>query len=164
MTRFYFCLLCLIFIAVGCGKTAEEKAVEKKIEEATGGKAKVDLSKKGMKIESESAQGKYSLSTGESVQFPKDFPDDVFVFRPSKVIVAMKMPQGHSITLTTDKEVEEIAETYKEEMESKGWSEQTSMKMGAQTMLVYTKESRMANIAVAEAGDETQINLTVTTN
>jgi hypothetical protein len=165
MAKFYFYLICLIFIiAVGCGKTAEEKAVEKQIEKATGGDAKVDISKKGMKIEGETAEGKYSVSTGESVKIPKDFPDDVFIFSPSKAIAAMKMAQGYSISLKTGKKVEEIAGTYKEEMESRGWSEQTSMKMGPQTMLVYKKESRIANITVAEADDETQINLTVTSN
>ena len=164
MAKFYFCLFCLMFIAAGCGKTADEKAVEKKIEAATGGDAEVDLSKKGMKVTGETAQGKYSLSTGESVQIPKDFPDDVFIYRPSKAIAAMKMAQGYSISLTTGKEVEEVTETYREEMEGKGWSEQTAMNMGAQMVLVYTKESRIANIAIAATGDATRITLTVTTN
>jgi len=53
MARFYLCVFCLILLAAGCGETAEEKAMEKKIEEATGADAEVDLSKKGMTVTGE---------------------------------------------------------------------------------------------------------------
>lgn len=164
MAIFNICLLCLVLIATGCSKTPEEKVIEKRIEEATGADAEVDLSRKGMKISGETEGGEFTVSTGEGTEIPKDFPADVFIYRPSKVMTAMKMPEGQSLALTTKDNGPKIAETYKREMTAKGWSEQASMNMGAQSVLVYEKKERAANITIAPMDGETQITVTVTTN
>jgi len=90
MAIFNICLLCLVLIATGCGKTPEEKVIEKRIEEATGADAEVDLSKKGMKISGETESGEFTVSTGEGTEIPKDFPTDVFIYRPSRVMTAIE--------------------------------------------------------------------------
>ena len=162
MARFYFCVFCLILLAAGCGETVEEKAMEKKIEEATGGDAEVDLSKKGMKVTGETEGGKYTFSTGESIEISKDFPADVLIYRPSKTISSMKIPEGYSVSLTTRYDMPKVTETYKREMKAKGWSEEASMNIGAQSMLAYKKDSRAANIMIAPMDDETRITVTVT--
>ncbi|MCK4605482.1 MAG: hypothetical protein KAU41_12470 [Deltaproteobacteria bacterium] len=163
MTRFLFCLFLSIVFLTGCGERAEEKAMEKKIEKETGAKADVDLSRKGMKITGETDRGKYTLITGEETEIPKDFPDDVFIYRPSKAVMAMKVPDGYSITLTTSDNRSKILSTYREEMNAKGWSEETSMIMGPQSVLVYKKNDRVANISIITSDKALQITVTVTT-
>ncbi len=164
MARFYFCLFCLILFAAGCGETGEEKAMENKIEEATGADAEVDLAKKGMKVTGETEGGKYTVSTGESTEIPEDFPTDVLIYRPSKAIAAMKIPEGYSVSLTTGNDVPTVTKTYNREMKASGWSEETSMNMGTQSIIVYEKESRVANIMIAPMDGETRITVTVTTD
>ncbi|MCP4622342.1 MAG: hypothetical protein GY850_02310 [bacterium] len=164
MAKTCFFLFLLILFAVGCGESVEEKAMEKKIEAATGGEAEVDLSEQGVKITGETEQGKYAYSVGEAIEIPKDFPSDVFIYSPSKAVMAMKMPEGHSVSLTTSNDVAAVTKTYQQEMTAKGWTEATTMNMGGQTMLIYKKENRMANVSIAQADGATQISLTVATD
>ncbi|MBN2468241.1 MAG: hypothetical protein JXD19_08830 [Deltaproteobacteria bacterium] len=159
------CVLVLILLIAGCGKSPEEKAIEKSIEESTGGKADVDISKKGITISGETEEGTYTVTSGEGTEIPKDFPADVFIYHPCKIMSAVNLPGGHSLALATKDDGSTVTEKYKKEMTAKGWSEQTSMNMGGQTMLVYEKEGRGATISIAPAdGGETQISMTVTSN
>jgi hypothetical protein len=163
MTRFFFCVFFSIFLVTGCGERAEEKAIEKKIEKATGAKADVDLSKKEMKITGETEGGKYTVTTGKETEIPKDFPDDVFIYRPSKAIMAMKIPEGYSIALATRDDRSKVLSAYRQKMKAKGWSEETYMSMGPQSVLVYKKNDRAANISIVPSDKTLQINVTVTT-
>ena len=159
-----FILLLVILFAFGCGESVEEKAMEKKIEESSGGKANVDLTEKGMNITGETEKGKYSFSSGESIEIPKEFPADVLVYRPSKAVMAMKMPEGHSVSLITTHDATEVKNAYQQQMKAKGWSEETSMNMNAQAVLMYKKEDRVVNIVIAKADDGTQVSVTVSTD
>jgi hypothetical protein len=163
MSRFSVCLVCVIILVAGCQKAAEEKAMEKQIERATGGDAEVDISRKGMKIEGKTKEGAYTVTTGESTEIPNDFPSDVLIYRSSKAVSAMKIPEGFSLALTTGDDVSKVTEVYKNGMKHKGWSEASAMRMGAQTMLVYEKGDRVSNIMIAPFEQETRISVTVTT-
>lgn len=163
MTKYIICLFCLVFMLAGCGGSSEE-AIERSVEKATGEDADVDLSDEGMKITGKTEEGAFSLSSGEGVEIPKDFPNDVLIYRPSKVNMAMNMPEGQSITMTTSDDSKKVEETYKREMTAKGWSEQASMNMGTQSMLMYEKEDRAANITITPEGGETQITVIVGKN
>jgi len=162
MARFFLFALCLLILAFGCDKSSEEKAMEKEIEKRTGGTADVDLSKNNMKITGETEGGKYSVSSGEGTEIPKGFPDDVFVYRPSKTAMAMEIPEGYSLALTTPDDSSKVLSAYRQEMKAKGWSEETSMKMESQSVLVYEKDERMVNISIVSAGEGIQISMTVT--
>jgi len=161
MKRFYLSLCCLLLLVNGCGDSTEEKVVEKQIEKATGGKADVDLSDKGMKITGESEGEKYSVTTGVATEIPKNFPVDVLIYQPSKAVQAVEVTGGYSLSLTTSDGVEKVAASYKEQMVSKGWAEQVSMNLGGQTMLVYEKESRTASIAIMAMEGETHITVSI---
>lgn len=161
MTRYMICLFCLMFLLVGCGKEVQEAAVEKKIEQATGGDADVDLSDDGMKITGKTEEGEYAITSGEETEIPEDFPSDVFIYRPSKAVMAMKVPDGYSVTLTTQDDKAKVVDAYKDQMQAKGWSEEGSMNMGSHSMLVYEKDGRNANINIIPSDDGVQINVMV---
>jgi len=163
MARYLFCVLCIVLLAVGCGKETQEAAIEKKIEGATGGEAEVDISKGGMKVTGETEEGEYSVTAGEETEIPEDFPSDVFIYSPSKAVMAMRLPEGCSVSLTTRADMADVVDAYKREMEARGWSEEGSMKMGDHSMLVYEKDGRAANVNIIPSDDEVQINLTVST-
>ncbi|MFP3870500.1 MAG: hypothetical protein ACLFVT_06430 [Syntrophobacteria bacterium] len=156
-------LLCMVLLAVGCGQSAEERAMEEQIEKETAADTDVDVSKKGMKVTGETEGGEYTVTTGGKTEIPKNFPADVFIYRPSKAVMAMEIPEGHSIALTTQDDQSKVLSAYKREMTAKGWSEETSMNMGSQSVLVYEKNGRAANISVVPSEKEVQINVTVTT-
>jgi hypothetical protein len=156
-------LLCVVLTAAGCGESAEERIVEKQIEKATGADADVDFSKDGMKVTGKTEEGKFTITTGEKTEIPKDFPTDVFIYRPSKAIMVMKIPEGYSVALTTQDGRSKVVSAYGREMEAKGWSEEASMNMGPQSMLVYQKNERTANISIGSSDQGLQINVMAAT-
>ena len=164
MKRVYLCLCCFLLLLNGCGNSVEEKAVEKKIEKETGAKAEVDLSDQGMKMTGTSEGEKFSVTTGEATEIPKDFPEDVPLYQPGKAVSAVEVAGGYSVTLTTPDAVDKVAANYKAQMTAQGWAEQATMNMGGQTVLVYGKEEgRVVNIAVMPVEGATTITVTVAT-
>lgn len=164
MKRVYLCLCCFLLLLNGCGNSVEEKAVEKKIEKETGAKAEVDLSDQGMKMTGTSEGEKFSVTTGEATEIPKDFPEDVPLYQPARAVSAVVVAGGYSVTLTTPNAVDKVAANYKAQMTAQGWAEQATMNMGGQTVLVYGKEEgRVVNIAVMPAEGATTITVTVAT-
>lgn len=161
MTRCIICLFCLMFLFAGCGKEVQESAMEKKIEQATGGDADVDISDEGMKITGKTEEGEYAITSGDETEIPDDFPSDVFIYRPSTAVMAMKVPEGHSVTLATRDDKDKVVEAYKKEMEAEGWSEEGFVNMGSHTMLAYVKDGRNANINIIPSDDKVQINVIV---
>jgi len=161
MTRFLCLAFCLLLLAAGCGGSADEEAVEREIEAATGGEVEVDLSEGTMEVKGETDEGEYSITAGEETEIPDDFPGDVFIYKPSTAVMSMMVPEGHSLTLTTKDDQAKVMDAYKSEMEKNGWSQEGSMNMGGHMMLVCKKGERMANVSVISADDETQITLTV---
>jgi hypothetical protein len=164
MKRVYLCLCCFLLLLNGCGNSVEEKAVEKKIEKETGAKAEVDLSDQGMKMTGTSEGEKFSVTTGEATEIPKDFPEDVPLYQPASAVSAVVVAGGYSVTLTTPDAVDKVAANYKAQMTAQGWAEQATMNMGGQTVLVYGKEEgRVVNIAVMPVEGATTITVTVAT-
>jgi hypothetical protein len=151
-------VLGMLLLVAGCGKKIEEKIAEKitekAIEHGTDGKAKVDLSKNTMTIETENG----SYSAGTSSKIPDGFPSDIFIFKPSEMIGSMAgTGKGYSIAMKTSKDVASVTEAYKKTMIGNGWKQKAAMDMGAQAMLVYEKEKRTANIVIGQKDNETSI-------
>ncbi len=164
MTKYIVCLSCLILMLAACSRSTEEAAIEKQLERATGADADVDLSNEGMTIRGKTEEGEFSFTTGEGTEVPGDFPTDVLIYRPSKVKAAMNVSEGQSLTLTTGDDRQKVQEAYKREMIAKDWSEQASMNMGNQSMLVYEKDDRVAHVTITPEDAETQITIIVGKN
>ena len=152
-----------MLVLAGCGKTPEQTAIENKIEGSAGVDTRVDLQKDEEAITGET-EGGGTVSSGEGAEIPKDFPADVFIYRPSKIMTAMDMPEGGVLGLTTADDVSAVAAAYKREMTARSWSEQSAVKNGERLMLVYEKEERIANITIGSMGGAAQIMVTVTKN
>ena len=159
MTKYFISLICLVILLPGCSNNMGEKAVENAIEKETGANADVDLSDKGMNIRGETEDGEFSISSGENAKVPDNFPSDILIYKPSKVSTSMNTPQGQSLTLATTDNAQKVLETYKKEMTSKGWAEQTSMTSGSMSMLVYGKEDRTVHVHITPSDDQTAIML-----
>ncbi|MFH2046266.1 MAG: hypothetical protein ABIK92_14080 [Pseudomonadota bacterium] len=164
MPRIIFAVLLSILFIIGCGEKAEEKMIEKQIKKATGSDANVDISDNKINIVSSTKEGKFSMSMGESVEIPKDFPTDIFIYKPSETVAAIKMPEGFSISLKTGNDITKVTASYQKKMKSEGWSEKASMNFSGQQVLVYEKENRNANISIASTEGETNITLTIVKN
>ena len=155
-------ILTILLVLVGCGKKTEEKIAEKIIEKSIGGKADVDIAKGTMNIETE--DGNMSVQTGKSAKIPDKFPTDIFVFKPSDVLMAMELPKGYTISLKTGKDVAAVTSAYKKSMTDKGWKQKAAMDLDGKSMFFYEKEKRVTHVAISHKDGETNIVLTASTN
>jgi len=153
VSRMLVAVACASAMAVlsGCGKSAQEKAVEKNIEAATGKDADVSISQEGMKLSMQVDGGKVDLSSGDQAKLPSDFPKDIPLYSNAKLMVAMKTPNGFSLSFQTDDDPGKVIEEMKKNLTGKSWKEMQFMAMGPQKMAVFQKETR--NVAITAAQD-----------
>jgi hypothetical protein len=152
-------IVCAVALTA-CGKRHDEKAIEKAIEQSSGGKASVDISKG--KFEIKTAEGEFKMSSGEGVQIPADFPKDVYVHEGAKATAAMTLPKGHMLTLETADAVAKVAGAYQSKMEAQGWKQEMAMDNGGTKMFVYKKDKLTAQVTIAGEGDGGKTTISVT--
>lgn len=159
----YFIMFAAIMVMFGCGKKAEEKAVEKMaekaIESSMGGNAEVDMKDNSLRIQTE--EGEMTMTSGDSVKLPADFPKDVFLYKGADLNTAMELPEGFNLMFQTKDDPSKVSEAYLAEMEAKGWSKEMSMDMGGHKMMVFKKDERIVNVSIASQEEMTQIALSI---
>jgi hypothetical protein len=135
--RFCLRLFCLILLLAGCAEKSDEQVIE-------------------------TQPDKYTASIDRLVEIPEDFPADVYIYPRSNAIDASKTAKAYSLTLSTNHEVPRIAETYRRQMMINGWSIEASTISGAESLLAYSKEDRVANVVIGPANGKVHIKVTVT--
>lgn len=159
----YFIMVAAMMLMFGCGEKTEKKAVEKMAEKAIesnmGGNAEVDIDDNSLRIQTK--EGEMTMTSGDSVKLPANFPKDIFLYKGADINTAMELPEGFNLMFQTKDDTSKVSETYLAEMEAKGWSKEMSMDMGSRKMLVFTKDERIVNVSIASQDEMTQITLTV---
>lgn len=145
-----FLALFLIFsvVLISCSKSPEEKALEKYVEQKTGGKVKVDASQG--KVEIQDKEGKATITMGGAVDVPAGFPKDVPIYPNAKVLSSATAGDMFHILLESQDPAEKIAGTYKERMKAEGWKETTAVNIGSTVTIAYEKDKRNATVAVSQ--------------
>ena len=162
----FYSLLCAMAILsltlVGCAKSisqkASETAAERIIEQQTGGNADVDIDDGNVKVESN--QGK--MEAGENVALPADFPNDVYVIEGTiKVAVSDNESKGQSVSIETDKTVEEISSTYQEKLKANGWKITGTMSFGDSATVMAEKDDRTVSVIISKGESKNIVTLGV---
>jgi hypothetical protein len=161
LKRFGVYLLALVvafglLAAAGCKKTTGERAVEKMISKATGGKAEVDASGGTLKIKT--AEGETQI--GALTEWPSDLPGDLPKF-DGRLQSAVKMGgadgAGWFISIL---EVKEAAVTdYVQKLKAAGWNEAFSTTANDSLMVQLTKEN--ASVMLTFGKDKGELGLSV---
>lgn len=151
-------LACVLALS-GCGKSADEQALEQAMEESTGKPASVDMS--GNRVEITTEEGSINIDSGEGVAVPDSFPKDIHRYAGAKVTAAMSMPRGQMLTLQTPDAAAQVAESYQHAMSEAGWEREMAMDSPAGKMFSYTKEDRHVQVTIAAAGDGDGTMITV---
>ncbi len=155
----YFIMFAAMMVVFGCGEKAGEEIMEKALESETGGNAEIDIEENSFRLKTE--EGEMTMTAGEAVKLPADFPKDIFLYRGADLNMAMELPQATNLMFETKDSVSEVSQAYLDEMRKKGWAKEMSMDMGERQMMVFTKDDRTANVSVASDEEMTQIALTV---
>jgi len=162
LKRFGVPLLALVvafglLAAAGCKKTPGERAMEKMIEKASGGKAEVDASGGSLKIKT--AEGETQI--GALSKWPSDLPEGFPKFE-GKLSSAAKMNNDKGATwLINIVEVKEADVTkYVQALKDAGWSELFTSSAD-QSMMSQLQKDKMS-VMVAFAKDRGELGLSVT--
>ena len=168
--KFYFFLssaviLSLSLTGASCGKKisqkASEKTTEKIIEKQIGGKADVDIDKGNVKVETK--EGK--MEAGENVKLPSDFPKDIYVIEGTiKVAVSDQARESRTISIETDKSMDEVYSLYQEKLKSDGWKITGTMAYGDVSNVVAEKDNRTASVVISKSGNKTTVTLSTGKN
>jgi len=178
----------LVF-TLGCGKKVSDKITEsitEKILEQSAGDgsavsdvkvnddeisytvtdkdgAKTSVQASGDDVSIVSADGKSTFVSGDKAKVPDDFPKDVLVYKPAKVVSAMTGPEGRLVSLQSDDALDAIAAEYQREMKAQGWKEESFFKAETQTLAIFRKDKRVATVSLNPEDKGTAINVMVVT-
>ena len=140
------------------GNKIGKKVAEEAINNATGGKADVDIN--GANVSVKTKEG--SFSTGNKL--PDDWPKDAPVYTGATVTYSgSSNPQtgesGFGAVLTTTDGSTKVVEFYKKELVSQGWTIASTQIANDTTVLGSTKDTRSLAVSIVEASGTTTITL-----
>ena len=132
---------------------SNERATEKAIESATGGKVDVDLKNDKVSVKSEDGES----TIGQNVSVPSDWPEDVMVYKGIKQsnIVASTTDKkgGFSVSLTTKDSAETVKNTYDEALANNGWAISGEWAVQGGIVITATKDTRNLSITIGTGAD-----------
>ncbi len=158
--------LCAVLAACNPGEIIAEKVaeqvVEKSMEAGSGGQADVDIKDGQMTVKTD--KGEVNVSTGDSAKIPDSFPKDVYVPDGATVMMAMELPEGHTVTLKVKGDPAALQESYIAKATEKGWEKKSAMDMGTMKMLGFEKEGLTLTVMLNREGetDHTMCQITAT--
>ncbi len=166
MKRFYVCILVAVFgiTLVGCGTAARkavEEGTERRIEKETGKDVELDTGKDSVRIESEEG----TFEAGEEVELPKNWPRDIPVYSPSRIIAAWSMAENDALALTilADAPLDTVKAFYEEVFSKPPLNISSTMTNPDGALFVASKNDVEYCTAAITAGDDgTNVQITVT--
>jgi hypothetical protein len=154
----YIILPIIALALTGCGKSisqmASEKIAEKAIEAGTGGKAKVDVNNKGVKMETKDG----NIETGDDVKSPANFPSDVFVIDGKiKAAIVDTASDNFSLTIETDKSMSNASVLYQDKLKADGWKITGTMNFGESASVIAEKDTRNISVMFTKSDTKTMV-------
>lgn len=136
-------LSCLLLAA--CGRSQESSAealAEEALKASTGQAVEIKTEEGRQQVSVGSGDRQSSQVTGENVDLPADFPDDVSLPDDYTVVSVMTMGPARSVVLRTREPMASVFEHFKSGQASQGWKETVSMQGAEGSMLGFEKGRR----------------------
>lgn len=152
--------LLLVGLALAaCGKSAEERIAETAISAASG--EKVEVERDGDQLTFKTEQGEMKVASGESLQLPEGFPEDVYLPRDYQVRSVLEVSGTQVLSLSTQGKAMELFAEAREVMQASGWKQTMAMQHDANNaMLAFEKDARNAVVSInGGEGGEVQVGL-----
>jgi hypothetical protein len=147
---------------IGGGNRMNDKAIERALEDASGGRVDVD-----------SDDGTYTVKTEEgtwstSDKLPEDWPADAPLYPGADVQGSVAAVDGgygvgRYVGLLTSDDTAKVVAWYKSELVAKGWTVTTDISTGDGSMLGADKDERTLAVMVSPQDGKTAIGLTIAT-
>jgi len=146
--------LSLTLALAACAEKASEATAEAAIEASSGGEANVDIDGDTTKVTVQTEDGAATMSAGENVALPADFPSDMVLADERKVLSVFTAEGAIAMSYTTKATLADLVTRQDAAMKAQGWTQTMSMNTDAKSsMLAFNKDGRDAMLAYA--ADET---------
>ena len=152
-------------VASGCGKAAErsaEQMAEDAMRASGANDADVDISEKGMRLESEGEDGRtvIQFSGEEEAPLPEGFPEDVPIPRGAQVMYSTSSESdGMSVALSVEDAPKEVFAFYVERLGEEGWEIGQRVEMAGFYMVSASKDGREVSVTATGDDEEAMVNL-----
>ena len=154
-------IVVLLVLVGGCqmiARKAGEMITEKMIENASDGKAKVDVKDGSMTVTT--SEGTFTTNGGK---MPDGWPEDVPVYPGSSVqfsgTSAMEAGGGMGLVLMSEDAPASVVTFYKTKLAAEGWATGTTMEGQGSTILIMTKGAKALSLTVTGAEGGTSITM-----
>lgn len=144
-----FSIVSVFLLLPACSRRSVERAMERQIEQETGGSADVDIQSDGaVKIETE--EGTYNAGSNRLIE---DWPEDAPIYAGAEVQFsgaansANGKPGAAAVLITTNP-ASDVLSFYKAELKAKGWTVTTTMESQGTTIIGATKGARAFSLMI----------------
>lgn len=151
-------------MGLGCNpfQAAQEKMEQKVadsiaggvLSKATGGNVNLDTEKGQMKFKDNKTGS--TVSIGENMEIPEDFPKDVPVYPGAKAnsIMTSTTEKTANATLTSGDDAVKITKWYEEKFKGEGWTEENSSTINDVEVREYSKDQVKITLSIWPNKDE----------
>ncbi len=145
-----------------------ERAVERALEQATGGDVDIDMDNDGSMRVTDDDGGEYNVSTGNDVSLPDNWPSSVPLPSNARLNYAGSMntgvaeTAGLSAVYATKDSPADVVTYFKSTLEAQGWKIEATMATGDGSMITATKgEEENVAVYVGSAEGETTVSVNI---
>jgi len=161
-TATILCLSSTSILLSACSQRLTGSAMERQIEQETGGNADVDVDADGsMQVKTE--DGTYNAGNN---QLPEDWPEDAPIYAGSTIQFsgsanATTGQPGAAVVLSTADSAADVMTFYKGELKKQGWTVTSTMEAQGTTIMGATKGTRALSLMVGSTNGQTSITIGV---
>jgi hypothetical protein len=143
---------CLLFAAAGCSRSHTISTADGKVSYDQKGKDAGTVTVTGK-------DGKTATMTFNENKVPGDYPKDVPIYSPSKVVMAQSVSDqnAHNLMLESQDAVDKIVDFYKKGLDDNGWKTESTMTTAQLTILTANKEKRQVVLQITDSGGKRSI-------
>ncbi len=148
------CAVLAILALAGCGKSVSQSAAEMAVSAASGGKVDVTQSGDKSQVSIKTDQGTSTVSSGNNVPLPKDFPSDVHLPASYTIKSAIQSGPMTMLVMHTPAAMQALYSEYDGSMKSGGWTEAMAMQSSqSESVLSFQKDRRNVTVSITASTD-----------
>lgn len=144
--------VCLLFAAAACSRSHSLTTADGKVSYQEKGKDAGTVTVTGK-------DGKTATMSFNENKVPGDYPKDVPIYSPSKVVMSQTASDknAHNLMLESGDSADKIIDFYKKGLDGNGWKTESTMTTAQLTILSATKDKRQVMLQITDSGPKRSV-------
>jgi hypothetical protein len=142
----------LLFVAAACSRTHSVSTAEGQVSYQEKGKDAGTVTVTGK-------DGQTATLNFNQNKVPDDYPKDVPIYTPSKIVMSQSVSQenARNLVLESPDALDKIVDFYKKGLESNGWKTESTMATAQLTMFTATKDKRELTLQISDSSGKRSV-------